>query len=83
MIASSAFNKGRIDLLHPQIVQLVRDVAPNGMEHETVRWWTLDESADRPERDAISWSFLYFFHYGPQSGLKWKDAFETYVKSLA
>jgi hypothetical protein len=83
LIGSSAHNKGRIDLLHPQIVGLVRDVAPNGMEHETVRWWTREDSADRPERDAVSWSFLYFFLYGGQTGVKWKDAFDEYVRQLA
>ena len=83
LIGSSAYNRGRIDLLHPKIMGLVRDVAPNGVEHETVRWWTREGSAEHPDRDAVSWSFLYFFRYGGQSGVKWKSAFDEYVSVLA
>ena len=83
LIASSAYNKGRIDLLHPLIVGLVRDVAPNGMEHETVRWWPHDDAAEHSDRDAVAWSFLYFFLYGGQSGVKWKDSYVEYVKLIA
>ncbi len=82
VVASAAYNKGRIDQSHPLLVRAVHDAAPSGVELQTVRWWTHAESATHPEREAVAWSYVHFFLHGGAAGRKWVEMFRAYMKAL-
>ena len=82
MVASAAYNKGRIDQPHPGLVRAVADAAPSGVEFQSVRWWNHEDSAAHPEREAIAWSYVHFFLHGGAVGRKWVDQFHALVAGL-
>jgi hypothetical protein len=82
LIASAAFNKGRIDQPHPKLVKAVADAAPSGMELQSVRWWSHEGSVGHPERAAISWSYVHFFLHGGAAGRKYVESWTAYMTQL-
>jgi hypothetical protein len=82
MVASAAYNKGRVDQPHPLLVGAVADAAPSGVELQSVRWWTHEGSAAHPEREAIAWSYVHFFLHSGAVGRKWVEQYEAFVQQL-
>ncbi len=82
VVATSALEKGRVDVPHPERLQSARDAATGSVDFEGIRWWTEAESASRSERVAQAWAFVYFLEFGGPAGKKWEASFREYVRRL-
>jgi hypothetical protein len=82
LVESAAYNKGRIDLIDPPLAESAHNSVGGNIEFETVRWWTHEESAGNPEREAIAWGLWLLFTEEGSVAQKWAEPLKAYIAKL-
>jgi hypothetical protein len=82
LVESGAYNKGRIDQIDPPLAESAHNSVGGNIEFETVRWWTEEDSAGNPEREAIAWGLWLMFTEEGQVAQKWAEPLKAYVAKL-
>lgn len=79
---SAAYQKGRLDQVHPGLADSARDAVGVNIDFETVRWWTEADSGGNPEREAIVWGFWLLFTEPGAVSQKWAEPLKSYLAKL-
>ncbi len=82
LASATAYNKGRADQAHPDLLVAARDAIATSIIFEHVRFWLSEESATNVERSAIAWGTLLILTEGSGPARKWDAALKDYVKRL-